>query len=146
MFVRLANFGAGLMIQALLIALSSALQGSFSMQGSASVFILGTTAVVVLCRFAFLPAEGKAVFFVGAMLACLWYPVLFVLLSAGISSYPKITPWGLSRGFLESFRYAEVLVPTLSFMVAIVCGLLVGVGINKLRLRQIRAQALRPKD
>jgi hypothetical protein len=133
MSVRLINLGAGVFAQALLIAVSSALQGSFSMQESASVFVLGATALALLCRFAFLPTTGRAFFFVGAVLACLWYPVVFVLLSAGIGGYPKLTPLGFLRGLLEALGYTEVLVPTLSFVAASLCGLLLGLGIKKLR-------------
>lgn len=133
MSIRLINLGAGAIVQALLIAVSSALQGSFSIQESASVFVFGATALALLFRFAFLPTKGRVFFFVGAVLACLWYPVLFVLLSAGIAGYPKLTPLGFLSGFLEALEHTEVLVPVLSFVASILCGLLLGLGINKLR-------------
>ena len=138
MSFRLMNLGSGLIVQAMLIALSSALQGSFSMRGSASIFVLGSTVVVLLCRVIFLPAEGRAFFVSGAITSCLWYPMLFVLVSSGMSGYPRLTLGGVVHALFESLSYAEVRTPVLSLIASIICGLLAGLGINKVRRHKLR--------
>lgn len=130
---RLGNVFVAFAAYSALVVLSLYLQEPVSMAGSAAVVVLGGGGIwgflhVVVGRV------SPIFCFLGALFAGLWFPLIFTLI--GASYEREISGWQLTLAFFSCLRASEVATPTVSFVGAAGCGILLGVVVRRTIVRE----------
>lgn len=123
-----------------LIWFSVWLQGSFSMAGSAAVFTLGVTFLVTFLRFIFSQRRSTIWFFVGVLLAMLWYPFAHTAIDSAYANGPSLISSRFYADLLLALRIEAVYRPMLMLLAASLAGGTLGYILGRVFRRTPKSQ------
>lgn len=106
----------------LLVFLSVRLQGPFSMEGPAAVFVLGVAFLVSFLRFIFFRQRSAVWFYAAVLLVTLWYPFAYTATGSAYTNGPGLSDPRFYVNFLLSLRIEAVYSPLLMVLAASFAG------------------------
>jgi len=122
-----------------LVLLSIALQGPFSMSGSAAVVVLGAAVILAFSRTALTYKREATAFFLGALLSALWYPVAYAAVGAAYAEPRVSSPRRLLSEFLVGIVEERVYFPMALFVGAVLMGGGFGQAVSRARRSALRS-------
>lgn len=126
-----------------LIWLSVGLQGPFAMTGSASVVILGIAFLAAFLRFIIFQWRSAMWFFVGVLLATLWYPIAYTAIDSAYANGPGLSGLRFYMNLLLALRIEAVYRPLLMLLAASLGGGALGYIVGRLFPRAPNQAGLR---
>lgn len=122
-----------------LVFLSIALQGPFSMSGSAAIVVLGAAMILAFSRTALTHKRESTAFFLGALLPALWYPVGYAVVGVGYAEPRASSSRRLLSEFLAGLVEDRVYFPMALLVGVVLLGGSLGQAVSRARRNSLRS-------